>query len=185
MGGDIDSETKNGSLNGTEQGNIFANGISSGSGEDSTVASCGSTPPMAGASDYSKNSSDTDTESRSPASNTPQSDKRDNKKDQHKRVHYQDHKLSAKSIKQHQKQNRRLQRSPMKLVQGKPAGFQKPIKSKKLKASKHHGKEAFDVKKEEISKNNGNGNSEWTRSSSNTPSPPTSFGSVGSNDNSS
>lgn len=199
--GDMDSETKNGSFNGTEQGNIFANGISSGSGEDSTLASCGSTPPMAGASDYSKNSSDTDTESRSPP--TPQSDERDNKKDQHKRVHYQDHKLSAKSIKQHQKQNRRLQRSPMKLVQGKPAGFQKPIKSKKLKASKHHGKEAFDVKKEEISKNNGNGNSdsngtsdsngdnngngpsEWTRSSSNTPSPPTSFGSVGSNDNSS
>merc|ERR1711974_235240 len=33
--------------------------------------------------------------------------------------------------------------------------------------------------------NNGNGPSEWTRSSSNTPSPPTSFGSVGSNDNSS
>ena len=33
--------------------------------------------------------------------------------------------------------------------------------------------------------NNGNGPTEWTRSSSNTPSPPTSFGSVGSNDNSS
>merc|ERR1711981_754648 len=35
--------------------------------------------------------------------------------------------------------------------------------------------------------NNGNGPSEWRveRSSSNTPSPPTSFGSVGSNDNSS
>merc|ERR1719384_2929933 len=92
------------------------------------------------------------------------------------------------------KQNRRLQRTPMKLVQGKPAGFQKPVKSKKLKSSKHHGN---DVKKEENSINNGNGTSdsnldnngngpsEWTRSSSNTPSPPTSFGSDERNDNSS
>lgn len=195
---DAESQNKNGEFTGTEQTNMFAAGTSS--GEDSTVASCGSTPPMTGrndaidANDYQKNSSDTSSD---------KGEKRESKKDQHKRAHHQDHKLCGKNMKQHKKQNRRLQRSPMKLVQGKQTGFQKPVKSKKLKSAKQHNKEAFDAKKEENSRNNGNGNSdsngtsdsnldnngngpsEWTRSSSNTPSPPTSFGSVGSNENSS
>merc|ERR1711936_1099365 len=63
--------------------------------------------------------------------------------------------------------------------------------SKKQKTAKHNGGgEEFEEKDDENgSKNNGasdsNNSGEWTRSSSNTPSPPTSFGSVGSNDNSS
>jgi len=93
----------------------------------------------------------------------------------------------------------------MKLVQKKSTEFQKPRKSKKDKKPKHHNNET--VVENDASKNNGNGASDsngtsdsngegnssngngaidqWTRSSSNTPSPPTSFGSVGSNDNSS
>ena len=185
-----------------EKGDGFVGGQSS--GDDSTAASCGSTPPTAEGSDDSKNSSDTDSPDND-TSGTLQKDNRDNEKEQHKRVHYQDHKLSAKNIKQHQKINRRLQRSPMKLVQKKSTEFQKPRKSKKDKKPKHHNNET--VVENDASKNNGNGASDsngtsdsngegnssngngaidqWTRSSSNTPSPPTSFGSVGSNDNSS
>merc|ERR1711936_901662 len=78
----------------------------------------------------------------------------------------------------------------MKLVQSMSTAFQKPLKSKKQKTAKHGGGEEFEEKDDENgSKNNGasdsNNSGEWTRSSSNTPSPPTSFGSVGSNDNSS
>merc|ERR1719436_666260 len=109
--GDTESDTKTTQqFIDTEKRNIFTAGTSS--GDDSTAASCGSTPPTAGEA----NSSDTDSASRSPG--TSKSDKRESKKDQHKRVHYQDHKLSAKNIKEHQRQNRRLQRSPMKLVKG-------------------------------------------------------------------
>merc|ERR1712209_280125 len=97
---------------------------------------------------------------------------------------------------QHQKINRRLQRSPMKLVQNKSTEFQKPNKSKKVKVAKHHNKESENEKDASKSNTNGgsgsngssNGNGtsdQWTRSSSNTPSPPTSFGSAGSNDNTS
>ena len=159
------------------------------SGDDSAAASCGSTPPMEGEGDDSSNSSDKDNVPHPPV--TSHADKRGNDKESHKRVHYQDHKLSAKNIKHHQKQNRRLQRSPMKLVQSMSTAFQKPVKSKKQKTAKHNGGgEEFEEKDDENgSKNNGasdsNNSGEWTRSSSNTPSPPTSFGSVGSNDNSS
>ena len=178
------------------------------SGDDSTAASLGSTPPMVEGSDDSKNSSDTDSPDND-ASGTMKKDKPKTDEKHHKRVHYQDHKLSAKNIKQHQKINRRLQRSPMKLVQNKSTEFQKPKKSKKIKVPKHHNKEPGKEKDE--SKSNGNGGSDsngtsdsngegnvsngssngngtsdqWTRSSSNTPSPPTSFGSAGSNDNTS
>merc|ERR1719450_874614 len=154
------------------------------SGDDSTAASCGSTPPTVEGSDDSKNSSDTDSPDND-ASATMKQDKSETEEKQHKRVHYQDHKLSAKNIKQHQKINRRLQRSPMKLVQNKSTeNFQKPRKAKKAKVPKHHNKETETEK--DASKNNGNGTSDqWTRSSSNTPSPPTSFGSAGSNDNTS
>merc|ERR1719208_659790 len=178
------------------------------SGDDSTAASCGSTPPTVEGSDDSKNSSDTDSPDND-ASGTMKKDKPKTDEKHHKRVHYQDHKLSAKNIKQHQKINRRLQRSPMKLVQNKSTEFQKPKKSKKIKVPKHHNKEPG--KEKDASKSNGNGGSDsngtsdsngegnvsngssngngtsdqWTRSSSNTPSPPTSFGSAGSNDNTS
>jgi len=185
-----------------EKGNGFVGGHSSGG--DSTAASCGSSPPTAEGSDDSKNSSDTDSPDNDAAGNL-QNDKRDNENEQHKRVHYQDHKLSAKNIKQHQKINRRLQRSPMKLVQKKSTEFQKPRKSKKAKTPKRHSNETEaenNASKNNVngasdsngtSDSNGEGNSsngngtsdQWTRSSSNTPSPPTSFGSVGSNDNSS
>merc|ERR1712241_662263 len=121
-----------------EKGNGFVGGQSS--GDDSTAASCGSTPPTAEGSDDSKNSSDTDSPDND-TSGTLQKDNRDNEKEQHKRVHYQDHKLSAKNIKQHQKINRRLQRSPMKLVQKKSTEFQKPRKSKKAKTPKRHSNE--------------------------------------------
>jgi len=178
------------------------------SGDDSTAASCGSTPPTVEGSDDSKNSSDTDSPDND-ASATMKQDKSKTDEKHHKRVHYQDHKLSAKNIKQHQKINRRLQRSPMKLVQNKSIEFQKPKKSKKVKVAKHHNKESGNEK--DASKSNTNGGSDsngtsdsngegngsngssngngtsdqWTRSSSNTPSPPTSFGSAGSNDNTS
>merc|ERR1711997_1386566 len=185
-----------------EKGNGFVGGQSS--GDDSTAASCGSTPPTAEGSDDSKNSSDTDSPDNDAAGNL-QNDKRDNENEQHKRVHYQDHKLSAKNIKQHQKINRRLQRSPMKLVQKKSTEFQKPRKSKKAKTPKRHSNETEaenNASKNNVngasdsngtSDSNGEGNSsngngtsdQWTRSSSNTPSPPTSFGSAGSNDNTS
>merc|ERR1712088_830090 len=135
------------------------------------------------------------------ASGNMKQDKRETEEKQHKRVHYQDHKLSAKNIKQHQKINRRLQRSPMKLVQKKSTEFQKPRKSKKAKTPKRHSNETEaenNASKNNVngasdsngtSDSNGEGNSsngngtsdQWTRSSSNTPSPPTSFGSVGSN----
>merc|ERR1719273_782822 len=49
--------------------------------------------------------------------------------------------LAQKNIKQHQKINRRLQRSPMKLVQKKSTEFQKPRKSKKAKTPKRHSNE--------------------------------------------
>jgi len=178
------------------------------SGDDSTAASCGSTPPTVEGSDDSKNSSDTDSPDNE-ATATIKQDKPKTDEKHHKRVHYQDHKLSAKNIKQHQKINRRLQRSPMKLVQNKSTEFQKPQKSKKVKKAKHHNKESGNEK--DASKSNTNGGSDsngtsdsngegngsngssngngtsdqWTRSSSNTPSPPTSFGSGGSNDNTS
>ena len=171
-----------------KRGNFTAGQPSS--GEDSAAASCGSTPLMEGEGDDSSNSSDKDNVSH-PNAVTSHADKRGNEKESKtKRVHYQDHKLSAKNIKHHQKQNRRLQRSPMKLVQSMSNAFQKPLKSKKQKTAKHGGGEEFEEKDDENgSKNNGasdsNNSGEWTRSSSNTPSPPTSFGSVGSNDNSS
>ena len=191
----------------TAKGSNYPGGQSS--GDDSTAASCGSTPPTVEGSDDSKNSSDTDSPDNDASGNMKQ-DKRETEEKQHKRVHYQDHKLSAKNIKQHQKINRRLQRSPMKLVQNKSTeNFQKPRKAKKAKVPKHHNKETETEK--DASKNNGNGASDsngtsdsngegsgsngssngngtsdqWTRSSSNTPSPPTSFGSAGSNDNTS
>merc|ERR1712126_72629 len=169
------------------------------SGDDSTAASCGSTPPTVEGSDDSKNSSDTDSPDND-ASATMKQDKPKTDEKHHKRVHYQDHKLSAKNIKQHQKINRRLQRSPMKLVQNKSTEFQKPNKTKKVKKAKHHNKESGNEKDASksntnggsdsngTSDSNGNGNGtsdQWTRSSSNTPSPPTSFGSAGSNDNTS
>merc|ERR1712012_804052 len=191
----------------TAKGSNYPGGQSS--GDDSTAASCGSTPPTVEGSDDSKNSSDTDSPDNDASGNMKQ-DKRETEEKQHKRAHYQDHKLSAKNIKQHQKINRRLQRSPMKLVQNKSTeNFQKPRKAKKAKVPKHHNKETETEK--DASKNNGNGASDsngtsdsngegsggngssngngtsdqWTRSSSNTPSPPTSFGSAGSNDNTS
>merc|ERR1719394_1289246 len=190
----------------TAKGSNYPGGQSS--GDDSTAASCGSTPPTVEGSDDSKNSSDTDSPDNDASGNMKQ-DKRETEEKQHKRVHYQDHKLSAKNIKQHQKINRRLQRSPMKLVQNKSTEFQKPKKSKKVKVAKHHNKESENEK--DASKSNTNGGSDsngtsdsngegngsngssngngtsdqWTRSSSNTPSPPTSFGSAGSNDNTS
>merc|ERR1712122_198371 len=64
---------------------------------------------MVEGSDDSKNSSDTDSPDND-ASATMKQDKTKTEEKQHKRVHYQDHKLSAKNIKQHQKINRRLQR---------------------------------------------------------------------------
>merc|ERR1711899_386701 len=100
----------------TAKGSNYPGGQSS--GDDSTAASCGSTPPTVEGSDDSKNSSDTDSPDNDASGNMKQ-DKRETEEKQHKRVHYQDHKLSAKNIKQHQKINRRLQRSPMKLVQNK------------------------------------------------------------------
>merc|ERR1719511_271377 len=128
------------------------------SGDDSTAASCGSTPPTVEGSDDSKNSSDTDSPDNDASGNMKQ-DKRETEEKQHKRVHYQDHKLSAKNIKQHQKINRRLQRSPMKLVQNKSTeNFQKPRKAKKAKVPKHHNKETETEK--DAAKNNGNGASD-------------------------
>merc|ERR1719188_1544562 len=85
------------------------------SGDDSTAASCGSTPPTVEGSDDSKNSSDTDSPDNDASGNMKQ-DKRETEEKQHKRVHYQDHKLSAKKLKylnitiKKQRQRRRLQR---------------------------------------------------------------------------
>merc|ERR1712203_1026228 len=112
-----------------KRGNFTAGQPSS--GEDSAAASCGSTPLMEGEGDDSSNSSDKDNVSH-PNAVTSHADKRGNEKEsKNKRVHYQDHKLSAKNIKHHQKQNM-------------SNAFQKPLKSKKQKTAKHGGGDEFE-----------------------------------------